>query len=142
MSQQVRKFVLLTLLNCFNSLKALCSQAYPYISLDTSFPYNSCCQRHPHYLRRLSEGIQLQVSLPVTRCTIAFLEYLVLKYSHLSRNYPPASKSSTPPIRALSYHYCHRLSRSLMACPNIDGFLVGGASLLPEFVDIMKVGVT
>ena len=26
-----------------------------------------------------------------------------------------------------------------MACPNIDGFLVGGASLLPEFVDIMKV---
>ena len=29
--------------------------------------------------------------------------------------------------------------RSLMACPNIDGFLVGGASLLPEFVDIMKV---
>ena len=29
--------------------------------------------------------------------------------------------------------------RSLMACPNIDGFLVGGASLLPEFGDIMKV---
>ena len=29
--------------------------------------------------------------------------------------------------------------RSLMACQNIDGFLVGGASLLPEFVDIMKV---
>lgn len=27
---------------------------------------------------------------------------------------------------------------SLMACPNIDGFLVGGASLLPEFVDIIK----
>lgn len=28
-----------------------------------------------------------------------------------------------------------------MACPNIDGFLVGGASLLPEFVDIMKVTI-
>ena len=28
-----------------------------------------------------------------------------------------------------------------MACPNIDGFLVGGASLLPEFVDIMKVRI-
>lgn len=29
--------------------------------------------------------------------------------------------------------------KSLIAKPNIDGFLVGGASLLPEFVDIMKV---
>jgi triosephosphate isomerase len=29
--------------------------------------------------------------------------------------------------------------RDLMACANIDGFLVGGASLLPEFVDIIKV---
>ena len=29
--------------------------------------------------------------------------------------------------------------RDLMACSNIDGFLVGGASLLPEFVDIIKV---
>lgn len=29
--------------------------------------------------------------------------------------------------------------KTLMACPNVDGFLVGGASLLPEFVDIMKV---
>lgn len=29
--------------------------------------------------------------------------------------------------------------RALIACPNIDGFLVGGASLLPEFVDIIKV---
>jgi triosephosphate isomerase len=29
--------------------------------------------------------------------------------------------------------------RTLIACPNIDGFLVGGASLLPEFVDIIKV---
>lgn len=28
--------------------------------------------------------------------------------------------------------------RDLIACPNIDGFLVGGASLLPEFVDIIK----
>ena len=28
--------------------------------------------------------------------------------------------------------------RELIACPNIDGFLVGGASLLPEFVDIIK----
>eukprot|EP01038_Epipyxis_sp_PR26KG_P006903 gene6903-9455_t len=26
---------------------------------------------------------------------------------------------------------------SLISCPNIDGFLVGGASLLPEFVDII-----
>jgi triosephosphate isomerase len=26
----------------------------------------------------------------------------------------------------------------LLNCPNIDGFLVGGASLLPEFVDIIK----
>jgi len=25
----------------------------------------------------------------------------------------------------------------LIACPNIDGFLVGGASLLPEFIDII-----
>mmetsp|Transcript_35783 Transcript_35783/g.26573 ORF Transcript_35783/g.26573 Transcript_35783/m.26573 type:complete len:151 (+) Transcript_35783:214-666(+) len=30
-------------------------------------------------------------------------------------------------------------AKSLISCPNIDGFLVGGASLLPEFVDIMKV---
>lgn len=30
-------------------------------------------------------------------------------------------------------------SKSLISCPNIDGFLVGGASLLPEFVDIIKV---
>ena len=28
--------------------------------------------------------------------------------------------------------------RTLIACPNIDGFLVGGASLLPEFVDIIQ----
>lgn len=28
---------------------------------------------------------------------------------------------------------------SLISCQNIDGFLVGGASLLPEFVDIIKV---
>lgn len=28
--------------------------------------------------------------------------------------------------------------RELIACPNIDGFLVGGASLLPEFVDVIK----
>lgn len=28
--------------------------------------------------------------------------------------------------------------KSLIQCPNIDGFLVGGASLLPEFVDIIK----
>ena len=26
----------------------------------------------------------------------------------------------------------------LAACPDIDGFLVGGASLLPEFVDIVN----
>jgi triosephosphate isomerase (TIM) len=26
----------------------------------------------------------------------------------------------------------------LSACPDIDGFLVGGASLKPEFVDIVK----
>lgn len=30
-------------------------------------------------------------------------------------------------------------AQTLISCPNIDGFLVGGASLLPEFVDIMKV---
>jgi len=30
-------------------------------------------------------------------------------------------------------------AKTLITCPNIDGFLVGGASLLPEFVDIMKV---
>lgn len=30
-------------------------------------------------------------------------------------------------------------AQALITCPNIDGFLVGGASLLPEFVDIMKV---
>lgn len=30
-------------------------------------------------------------------------------------------------------------AKTLISCPNIDGFLVGGASLLPEFVDIMKV---
>lgn len=29
--------------------------------------------------------------------------------------------------------------RELMNCPNIDGFLVGGASLKPEFVEIIKV---
>jgi triosephosphate isomerase len=28
--------------------------------------------------------------------------------------------------------------KTLYACPNIDGFLVGGASLLPEFVDIIN----
>ena len=28
--------------------------------------------------------------------------------------------------------------KSLIDCPNIDGFLVGGASLLPEFVQIIK----
>ena len=27
---------------------------------------------------------------------------------------------------------------SLIACPNVDGFLVGGAALKPEFVDIIK----
>jgi triosephosphate isomerase (TIM) len=32
--------------------------------------------------------------------------------------------------------------RDLMACPNIDGFLVGGASLLPEFVSIINVRST
>lgn len=29
-------------------------------------------------------------------------------------------------------------SRELAACPNIDGFLVGGASLKPEFVDVIN----
>jgi triosephosphate isomerase (TIM) len=29
----------------------------------------------------------------------------------------------------------------LIACPNIDGFLVGGASLKPEFADIIKVSL-
>jgi hypothetical protein len=29
---------------------------------------------------------------------------------------------------------------SLISCANIDGFLVGGASLLPGFDDIIKVG--
>eukprot|EP01039_Chlorochromonas_danica_P009762 gene9762-10796_t len=29
--------------------------------------------------------------------------------------------------------------QSLINCPNIDGFLVGGASLLPEFAEIMHV---
>lgn len=29
--------------------------------------------------------------------------------------------------------------KALISCTNIDGFLVGGASMLPEFVDIMKV---
>lgn len=29
--------------------------------------------------------------------------------------------------------------KSLISCANIDGFLVGGASLKPEFVDIIKV---
>ncbi len=28
--------------------------------------------------------------------------------------------------------------KTMIACPNIDGFLVGGASLKPEFVDIIK----
>ena len=28
---------------------------------------------------------------------------------------------------------------ALISCANIDGFLVGGASLLPEFVDIANV---
>ncbi len=30
-------------------------------------------------------------------------------------------------------------AQTLISCPNIDGFLVGGASLLPEFTEIMKV---
>lgn len=30
---------------------------------------------------------------------------------------------------------------SLISCENIDGFLVGGASLLPEFVDIIMVSL-
>jgi hypothetical protein len=30
-------------------------------------------------------------------------------------------------------------AESLISCPNIDGFLVGGASLLPEFADVIKV---
>lgn len=29
-------------------------------------------------------------------------------------------------------------SKELAACPNIDGFLVGGASLKPEFVDVIN----
>jgi triosephosphate isomerase len=33
-------------------------------------------------------------------------------------------------------------AKTLMACPNIDGFLVGGASLLPEFVDVIKVNIS
>ena len=33
-------------------------------------------------------------------------------------------------------------AESLIKCPNIDGFLVGGASLLPEFVNIIKVNET
>lgn len=30
-------------------------------------------------------------------------------------------------------------AQALINGPNIDGFLVGGASLLPEFADIMKI---
>jgi triosephosphate isomerase (TIM) len=29
--------------------------------------------------------------------------------------------------------------QQLIACPNIDGFLVGGASLKPDFLNIIKV---
>lgn len=29
-------------------------------------------------------------------------------------------------------------AKELAACPDIDGFLVGGASLKPEFVDIVN----
>ena len=32
--------------------------------------------------------------------------------------------------------------KSLISCANIDGFLVGGASLLPEFIDIIKVSTS
>lgn len=32
-------------------------------------------------------------------------------------------------------------AEGLITCPNIDGFLVGGASLLPEFVDIIRSSV-
>ena len=32
--------------------------------------------------------------------------------------------------------------QTLIACPNIDGFLVGGASLLPEFADIIQVRIS
>ena len=31
---------------------------------------------------------------------------------------------------------------ALMACPDIDGFLVGGASLKPEFLDIIAAAAT
>ena len=31
--------------------------------------------------------------------------------------------------------------KELAACPDIDGFLVGGASLKPEFTDIIKAFV-
>lgn len=31
--------------------------------------------------------------------------------------------------------------KELAKCPNIDGFLVGGASLKPEFVDIINARV-
>ncbi len=33
-------------------------------------------------------------------------------------------------------------SAELIGCPNIDGFLVGGASLKPEFGDIIRVSDT
>jgi hypothetical protein len=42
------------------------------------------------------------------------------------------------PLTLLPSYPTSLSNRELIGCPNIDGFLVGGASLLPEFVDIIK----
>jgi triosephosphate isomerase len=53
-----------------------------------------------------------------------------------------ASKTNADTAAALRIIYGGSVSGAscvgLIACPNIDGFLVGGASLKPEFVDIIK----
>ena len=49
---------------------------------------------------------------------------------------PPLPSPPPPHPPSVSPANC----ATLAACPDVDGFLVGGASLKPDFVDIVKSG--
>ena len=49
---------------------------------------------------------------------------------------PPSPPPPPPQPPSVSPANC----ATLAACPDVDGFLVGGASLKPDFVDIVKSG--
>ena len=69
--------------------------------------------------------------------------YFMVILPFITNFYPRIAENISPSVaKALRIIYGGSVkavsASSLINCPNIDGFLVGGASLKPEFVDIIN----